>query len=107
MPTYTSLGDALEDLKQRGYDLNFEPDETCLYCSQLDMRLLEEEFRVDEYYRFEGTDSNNGKGLLLALSSSNGVKGFIIDGIGEEARHLDIEWIRKLQVQSVYQSSEY
>ena len=57
MKNYESLADALDDLGKRGYEADFEPQSNCLYCSNLDLRLNEEEFHVDEVYQYEG-DSN-------------------------------------------------
>ena len=52
MKNYESLVDAMDDLRKRGYEADFEPQSDCLYCSNLDLRLNEEEFNVDEVYRF-------------------------------------------------------
>ena len=51
MKNYESLADALADLRKRGYEADFETQSPCLYCSDLDLRLIEEEFHVDEVYR--------------------------------------------------------
>ena len=79
MKNYESLADALEDLKKRGYDVEFEPQANCLYCSMLDLRLTEEEFRVDEVYRFAGASNAADNAVVYALTSPSGVKGTIVD----------------------------
>ena len=79
MKQYKSLADALDDLKKRGYDAEFESQSNCLYCSDLDLRLTEEEFHVDEVYRFVGGSNPGDNGVLFALTSPTGVKGTIVD----------------------------
>jgi hypothetical protein len=80
MKNYESLAEALDDLKKRGYDNDFEPQSFCLYCNSMDLRMEEEEFKVDEIYRFEGDSSSYGNAVVYALTSNTGVKGTIVDG---------------------------
>ncbi len=78
MKNYESLTGALDDLKKRGYDADFEMQSNCLYCSNLDLRLKEEEFHIDEVYHFEGDAGSNV--VVYAFTSPAGVKGTIVDG---------------------------
>ena len=80
MKNYESLVDALDDLRKRGYKADFETQSFCLYCGDLDLRLNEEEFHVDEVHRFEGDSNPDDSAVVYAISSSTGVKGTIIDG---------------------------
>ena len=82
MKTYESLVDALDDLRKRGYEADFELQLNCLYCSNLDMRLYEEEFQIDEVYRFKGDSSPDDNAVVYALTSPTGVKGTIVNGYG-------------------------
>jgi hypothetical protein len=80
MKNYESPVDALADLRKRGYEADFEPQSNCLYCSNLDLRLYEEEFHVDEVYRFEGGSNPADNAVVYAFTSPTGVKGTIVDG---------------------------
>ena len=82
MKTHESLVEALDDLRKRGYEADFETQSFCLYCGDLDLRLNEEEFHVDEVYRFEGSSNPGDNAVLYAISSSTGVKGTIVDETG-------------------------
>ena len=82
MKNYDSLIDALSDLKKRGYEEDFETETTCLYCSDLDMRLNPEAFHVDEVYRFEGDSNPDDNSIVYAISSTTGVKGTLVDAYG-------------------------
>lgn len=82
MKNYNSFGDALEDLRKRGYEADFATETTCLYCGDLDLRLNHEEFNVDEVYRFEENTNPDNNLVLFAISSSTGVKGTLVDRDG-------------------------
>jgi len=80
MKNYESPTDALNDLRKRGYDADFDLQSDCLYCADLDLRLYEEEFHVDEVYRFEGEPNPGDNAVVYALTSPTGVKGTVLDG---------------------------
>ena len=82
MKNYESLAEALNDLRKRGYEAEFEAHPFGLYCSDLDLRLIEEEFNVDETYRFEEDCNPDDNAVVYAISSSTGIKGTIVDGPG-------------------------
>ena len=84
MKNYQSLVDALDDLKKRGYEADFQPQSDCLYCSDLDLRLYEEEFHIDEVYRFEGDSNPIDNTIVYAFTSPTGVKGTVVDEIGTQ-----------------------
>ena len=87
MKNYESLADALDDLGKRGYEDDFEPPSNCLYCNNLDLRLNEEEFHVDEVYRFQGDSNPDDNAVVYALTSPTGVKGTIVDGYGTSSEN--------------------
>jgi hypothetical protein len=101
MTKYKSLADALNDLKSRGYEANFETQSFCLYCGELDMRLDPEEFKVDEEYRFEGDPNHDEDAVLVAITSSSGIKGTLVDGYGSYVDNGNFEKARQLQEQSM------
>jgi hypothetical protein len=97
MKNFDSLTDALDDLRKRGYEAEFEPQSDCLYCNNLDMRLYEEDFNIDEVYRFEGDSDPDDSAVIYALTSPTGVKGTIVDGYGACLKNLSFEIAQKLQ----------
>ena len=88
MENFKSLADVLSDLRKRGYEADFEPQSNYLYCSALDLRLEEEEFHIDEVYRFEGNASLPNNSVVYAFTSPTGVKGTIVDQLGEPADNM-------------------
>jgi len=97
MKNYESVIDALGDLRKRGYDADFELQSNCLYCSDLDLRLYEEEFHMDEVYHFEGDSNPGNNAVVYALTSPTGVKGTIVDGAGTSSDNTSCEMAKKLQ----------
>lgn len=81
MKNFKSLADALSDLRKRGYKTDFSVETFCLYCGDLDMRLNPDQFKVDEEYRF-GADNHEEDTVLVAITSTNGVKGILVDSYG-------------------------
>lgn len=74
-----SLTAALDGLRKRGYQFKLRRDANCLYCIDLGIWFLPDEFTVDEYYHFEDSTNAYGDKMLYAVSSAGGLKGFIVD----------------------------
>jgi hypothetical protein len=76
-----TLGEALSDLKKKGYeaDLSFETNPFALYGGDLDMRLNPDAFHVDEIDRIGDEGHPDDGAVVYAISSNTGVKGVLID----------------------------
>ncbi|HEY0744648.1 MAG TPA: phosphoribosylpyrophosphate synthetase [Chryseosolibacter sp.] len=98
MKSYTTLSETLNDLKKRGYSEDFNITPTCLECSSLNLQLHPEDFKVDEYHRFEGMSNPDDNAIVFAISSNDGVKGTLVDAYGVYAENLTDAMIRKLAV---------
>lgn len=104
MKNYCNLADAMTDLKDRGYQADFQTETFCLYCSDLDLRLDPEDFHVDAVYHFEEVNDTNDNTVVYAISSSFGVKGVMINTHGPDSGkidlgHLDLDLATKLRFQ--------
>ena len=95
---YTSLSEATNDLRKRGYtyDFNLKPD--CIECPSLQLQLSPERFVVDEFFRFEGMSSTDDNSIVYAISSDNGLKGVLVDAYGVYASNLNENMIQKLMI---------
>lgn len=98
MKTYESLVDALADLKNRGYNLDFRKEPECIYCYVFDLWLTPEQFNVDEVHRFEEGSNPDDSSVVYAISSYSGMKGTLIDSYGVYAEHMTFEMAQKLEV---------
>ena len=107
MRTYETLVDALDDLRKRGYDADFELQSECLYCNNLDLRLYEEEFHLDEVYHFQGNSNPDNNAVVYALTSPTGVKGTVVDGCQASSQNTGFEMAKKLQNHVAIASSRF
>jgi len=98
MKSYDTLSEAVEDLKKRGYQLDFDLKPDGLESKDPKMTLRPEEFMVDEFYRFEGDSNPADASVVYAISASNKLKGLIIDAYGAYAESLSFEMLHKLKM---------
>jgi hypothetical protein len=98
MKFYPTMSEAITALKARGYLMDFNLHPEWIECPQLDVRLKPEEFHVDEVHRFEGMTSPDDSEILFAVSSSNGLKGLLVDAYGSYADSISMEMARKLTI---------
>lgn len=98
MHSYTTLSEAIRDLKKRGYteDFNLQPD--CVSCAPLNLQWHPEDFTVDEFHRFEGMSNPDDNSIVYAISSNDGTKGTLVDAYGMYADSLTEPMIQKLNI---------
>lgn len=99
MHIYDTLSGALADLEQRGYEYDFNLTDDSIECKALDLKLMPEEFEIDEFYRFEGMTDPGDSSVVYAISSVVGnLKGVLVDAYGAYAENISAELIDKLKV---------
>ena len=98
MKSYTTLSEAINDLKKRGYKEDFNLQPTCLECASLNLKYHPEDFVVDEFHRFEGMSNPDDNSIIFAISSKDGTKGTLVDAYGMYAENLTEQMIRRLSV---------
>jgi hypothetical protein len=98
MKNYKTLSEATNDLKARGYTLDFNIKADCVECPAQDLRLYPEDFMIDEFHRFEGMSNTDDNSIVYAISSKAGVKGVLVDAYGVYAASLNDDMIRKLRI---------
>lgn len=98
--SFDTLTEAITDLKGRGYihDFNLHPE--WIECPPLNLQLKPAEFHVDEVYRFEGMTNPDDSSILLAIRSSTGIKGLLVDAYGTYADSLSSEMLKRLTIDS-------
>lgn len=95
---YSSLSQATNGLMARGYVNDFNLKCDCIECPSLRLQLAPEQFKVDEFHRFEGMSSVDDNSIVFAISSDNGVKGLLIDAYGVYANNMSEPMIRRLVI---------
>lgn len=104
MPAYDTLSQAVDDLQRRGYTDDMQLGGHCLVCAvpvgrqgAKGLSLDPDEFRIDEFHRFEGNSDPQDQSIVYAISSEkHGVRGLLISAYGMDASALTQEMVRKL-----------
>lgn len=98
MKNFETLSEAMQDLKQRGYESDFNLNPDSIECQLLNLKFKPQDFHVDELYRFEGMNNPDDSSILFAVRSSSGVKGLIVDAYGAYSASLNEEMIKRLTI---------
>jgi hypothetical protein len=99
MPAYDTLLDALNDLKQRGYTIDFNLAFDHVKCNETGVCLLPSQFEITEYYRFEGISDPEDSSVIFAIESKDGtMKGILVSAYGVYSDALSAEMLQKLMV---------
>lgn len=94
MYVYETLTAAINGLKQRGYQLDFNLKENCIICE--DVEFHPEDFEISEVYRFEGDTDPADEAVVYAIESKNGQKGILVNAFGIYADPMSDNLIKKL-----------
>jgi hypothetical protein len=97
MHGYNSEIEAINDLRGRGYILDFNLLTHALYCPQLDVYVAPHEFEIAEIYRFEGASDPSDEVVVYAIRSTiRQLYGILINAYGIYAERSSDELIKKL-----------
>jgi hypothetical protein len=80
----------------RGYELKFRREATGLNCVDMSCLITADNFSVDEYYHFEDPSNTDRERTLYAVSSVQGLKGFLVDACFVYEDNISPEMARKL-----------
>lgn len=94
MISYDTVSEAVNKLKKRGYDLDFNLEENCLVCNEKKFSI--EDFEITEVYRFEGNTDPADEAVVYAIESKDGLKGVLVSGYGISAEGMSAEMAKKL-----------
>lgn len=99
MHSYDTVTEALNGLKARGYDRNFNIDFDKITCSGTDSCLRPDEFEIVETHRFEGDSNPEDEDVVYAVESRDGkLKGVITSAFGTYADPISDEILQKLKI---------
>ena len=99
MKTYDTVTEALQDLKLRGFTIDFNIAFDKIICSENKICLNPNEFEITEVYRFEGETDPGDENVVYAIESKdNNVKGTMSSAYGTYAESISTEMIQKLSM---------
>jgi hypothetical protein len=97
MKTYDTLSEAVNDLQQNGYGLNFNLAGDCLHCAEYNLKLHPDDFHIDNIYRFEGMNDPGDSNIVYAISSVKyKAKGIFVSAYGAYDEGLSAPLLSKL-----------
>ena len=98
MTYFTTLTEAMENLRERGYTYDFSPHEDYLTISGTDMKVKGDEFMVEEFHRFEGISDPGDEMTLYAITTKTGKKGLFVAAQGTYSNEVSPELMAKFNV---------
>jgi hypothetical protein len=96
MFSYDTVTEALNDLKMRGFSVDFNLEENCLVCNGNKFNV--NDFEIVETYRFEGDTDPSDEAIIYAIESVQGLKGVLVSGYGISAEGMSAEMVKKLSI---------
>lgn len=100
MKSYETVTEAINDLKARGYKLDFNLAFDKLICHENGVCLNPAEFEISEVHRFEGDTNPSDEDVVYAITSRDGsIKGVLSAAYGMYADAVSSEMLQKMNVQ--------
>jgi hypothetical protein len=99
MDSYVTLSGTLNQLREEGYVEDFNLHQNCLECPNKQLTIFPDDFKVDKYFRFEGSSNPSDQAILYAISSDRyQVKGVMVNAYGIYSEPLTDELLQKLEM---------
>jgi hypothetical protein len=99
MDSYVTLSGTLDQLRKEGYVEDFNLHQNCLDCPNKRLKIFPGDFKVDKYFRFEGSSNPSDQAILYAISSEHHqLKGVLVNGYGIYSESLTDEMLEKLDI---------
>ena len=96
MFVYDTVSEAVNGLKKRGYDLDFNLSWNCIICHADKFDI--DDFEIVEVHRFEGNTDPSDEAVVYAIESTDGKKGMLVSGYGISAEGMRAEMAKKLSI---------
>ncbi|MAW96545.1 MULTISPECIES: phosphoribosylpyrophosphate synthetase [unclassified Leeuwenhoekiella] len=97
--TYSSLSKAIEDLKDKGYDTDFNLVDEGIESKHLKKTWNAGQIEVEDAMRFEGMTNPGDNSVLYVINTDSGEKGLLVDAYGAYSGQISQEMIQKLKIE--------
>jgi hypothetical protein len=99
MKSYDTVTEALQDLKSKGYTIDFNIAFDKIICSDNKICLNPNEFEITAVHRFEGDTNPSDEDVVYAIESKDSkIKGTMTSAYGMYAESISNEMIQKLSI---------
>jgi hypothetical protein len=93
---YGTITEALEQLRKRGFTVDFNLKENCIVCHPHEFNA--DEFEIVDIYRYEGDTDPADETTVYAIESTNGIKGVLVNGYGASSDSMSAAMLSKLKI---------
>ncbi len=93
---YKDLADAVESLKENGYDHTFEMKDHCITCHELQAEYDPTDLSIVESHSFDAGTDPGSESTVHAIKSKDGIKGTLVLSYGMHVDPDKAELIDKL-----------
>ncbi|MGG9970293.1 hypothetical protein ACQ33O_00750 [Ferruginibacter sp. SUN002] len=94
---YETVTEAIEQLREQGYTLDFNLEENCIVCDT--DKFSADEFDIVEIYRYEGDSDPADEATVYGIQSKSGIKGILVTGFGNSSDNsMTNEILKKLKI---------
>ncbi|MGB7785649.1 MAG: phosphoribosylpyrophosphate synthetase [Salinimicrobium sp.] len=83
---------------EEGYEEDFNLLDKKMKTEAEKKEFFDQDFVVDEVYRFEGPSNPGDEAILYAISTSSGRKGVLVDGYDYSSGQISDELMKKLNL---------
>lgn len=94
---FSTLMEATEDLKKRGYSHNFRVTDEGLLQEGNGEKFPPSEVELHEFHRFEGITNPSDMSIVYAVETRSGLKGAVIDSYGVDGSMVTSEYMNKVK----------
>lgn len=93
---YGTITEAMEQLRKKGYTLDFNLEENCIVCHP--DKFNPEDFEIVDIYRYEGDTDPADETTVYAIESKTGIKGILVNGYGASSNSMSAAMLNKLKI---------
>ncbi|TVR88922.1 MAG: phosphoribosylpyrophosphate synthetase [Saprospirales bacterium] len=96
---YSTMVEALQDFKDKGYKIDWEIDQGLLKSKDKNLKLDPKDCKVAKAYRFEGDTNPSDMSIVYAIESKNGKhKGTLVTAYGVYSEPMGDKLIQLLKM---------
>ncbi len=88
---YSTVTDAINNLKQQGFNLDFNLAENCIVCNG--QKFHPDDFEIVDTFRYEGATDP----AVFAIESKSGLKDILVTGYGISSDTMSTRMLGKLK----------
>src|SRR5919112_5122620 len=91
---YSTVTEAINNLRQQGFNLDFNLADNCIVCNA--EKFEPDEFEIVDVFRYEGNTDPADEAAVFAIRSRSGLKGILVTGYGAYSDTMTDEMLEKL-----------